>query len=143
MKDRKLKYAKAELRKACQELTRLKSGRANALEAVGKKLGWMIEQKWISEAEYYEGLRAASVHNGLADIDSPQAIDRCIREGLEVGRRRPQNGGLDNPSPNAPNESSGAARTAKWKATHKAHYTDYMRGYMVHWRMKRRLAAQR
>jgi hypothetical protein len=141
---RKLKYAKAELKKACDELVRLKSGRAHALEAVGKRLGWLIEQKWLSEADYYQALRSACSENGLDRIDSPRAIDACIRVGLEIGRLRPIPAELadfqDNPLPKIPKDPTGAARVARWKAAHREKYNEYQSAYM-RWRYaKRRIA---
>ena len=156
MDPRKLRYGKTALKKAYAQLIKLKAGRADALESQAAKLSGMVAQGWISEIDVYKTFRQASIHNGLADIDRPQAIDRCIREGLEKGKNRPLPliefdswDGSNIPNTPAPNRRSkadrlvGAVRTAVWKEANRDWYNDYQRGYMRRWRAKRvKLAEQ-
>ena len=59
---RKLKYAKAELKKALRRLAGLKTGRAIALEEESKGLGSLVEAGWITEEETVsELLRVSSI----------------------------------------------------------------------------------
>ena len=139
---RRQAYARSALRKACQELIKLKSGRALATKAKAAVMGSM--PGWIPEEEIYRELLRVSAANGLLAKDGEISVRAKIRDGLEIGAQRQLSKAEAENLTNITNQRSAAvACTLRWRATRKEHYRDYMRGYMAHWRMKRRLATQR
>jgi hypothetical protein len=135
-------YARSALRKACQELIRLKSGRAKATGVKATIMGTMTG--WIPEEEIYREFLRVSAVNGLLDIDGEISVRATIRDGLEIGRKRqpPAAAELDPKTalPNVPKDVTGAARVARWKAAHREQYNQYMKGYMAFRAAKKRLA---
>jgi hypothetical protein len=141
---RKLRYAKAQLRRAYVHLIKLKAHRAAGLETQASRLSPIVAAGWIPEADIYNTFRQASLHNGLAGIETPRVIDRLIGEGLEKGKSQPLPADLDDfqdkPLPNVPKDLTGAARVARWKAAHREQYNRYMRHYMAFRAAKKRIA---
>jgi hypothetical protein len=128
--------AKAELRRAYVHLIKLKAHRAAGLETQASRLSPMVVAGWLSEAEVYTTFRQASAHNGLAGIDTPQAMDRCIREGLENGKLLPlpaEWADVRKPAlstvATVSTDPNGYARLKRWRAAHRKEYNLYMKGY--------------
>jgi hypothetical protein len=133
---RKLKYAKGELRKAYSHLVRLKAHRAAGLETQAARLSPMVVAGLIQEADVYRTLREASIHNGLSSIDTAQAMDACIRDGLKRGELQPLAAELadlqEKPLPTittVTTDLTGAARQKRWREAHRKEYNLYMKGY--------------
>jgi hypothetical protein len=133
---RKLRYAKAELRRAYVHLVKLKAHRAAGLETQASRLSSMVVAGWLSEADVYTTFRQASIHNGLAGIDTPQAMDACIREGLKKGKLLPlfaEWADVEKPAlstvATVSTDPTGYARLKRWRAAHRKEYNLYMKGY--------------
>jgi hypothetical protein len=142
---RTLKFAKAELRKAYTHLVRLKAHRAAGLEVQAAKLSPMVAAGLIPEADVYRTLREASIHNGLAGIETPRVIDTLIREGLERGKLLPLPADLAEAEPIGTNRITGtnnpgaAARKQAWRVANRERYNAHQKELMRLWRAKRRL----
>jgi hypothetical protein len=68
------------------------SGRNVALNGVAYRLGRMVANGWLDQAEVVHSLRAAANSNGLVAEDGPRSIEMTIKSGLNAGLRNPHPG---------------------------------------------------
>jgi hypothetical protein len=97
---REVAYARQTLDNLAGEFSRMpaQTGRNNALNGSGYRMGRMVAREWIDRADVVDALWTASVANGLVKDDGADKVEDTLTRALAAGIEQPHEDLLQRPS---------------------------------------------